>query len=52
VRKLIYEKARFLGKRMFVAIARSINPPDLPLRSSGGERVQHRQDRRRTDAGA
>src|SRR5271166_1066614 len=46
------EVARFLRKRMIVAVAGSIQPPDLSMRRSGSQGVEHREHGSRSYASA
>ena len=45
------QTARLLGKRMFAAIAGSVQPPDFPRRCFGRQRVEHRQHGGHSDSG-
>jgi len=36
---------------MLAAVAGTVDPPDLARRRRGGQRVEHREDRGRADAG-
>ena len=40
------------GERVLAAVARAVDPPHLALGALRGERVEHRQHRRRADARA
>src|SRR6185312_8236492 len=47
-----HETADFVGKWMMLSIASRVEPHDLPCRASLRQRVQHRQNRRRSDSRA
>src|SRR5262245_1496452 len=47
-----HEAADFCGRWMMLPVASRMQPQDLPCRVGRRQRVQHSQDRRRTDPGA
>ena len=51
VGKRFEQAARFLGERMFAAVAGSVKPPDFPRRCFGRQCVKHREHRRHADPG-
>ena len=52
VREREHQPIDLAGEWMMLAIASPVQPPHLPRRASRRQRVQHRQNRRRTDSRA
>ena len=50
--KLPEKLSHLRGERMRLAIARTVQPPDLPRRSARGQGMQHREHGRRADSRA